>query len=284
MKLIKKNQISIFLLACCLIIMSVKTVFAGAWSQAKNESYHRFAANTYYADEEFDTDGDSSSMTNNGEFTEYSLNYYGEYGILDTLTAFCSLYYKDIEQDDDTMNYQTNGIGDMDLGLRYQVYSGKPGVFSFQGLVKIPKFYDEDAAMPLGNGQYDYELRLLYGRSLWPVIPGYMNLEAGYRWRLEDPADEFRYLVEIGSELGNNFYGRAKLDALVSMDNVDNQTDEFDNPTSTLAYDLTKLDVTLGYHFTSEWGLEVEYTPALWGKNTAKGATWTVAVSFQPGK
>ena len=280
----KKNGSIWFLTAVCFVLLTAPNLFAGAWSQEQGKSYHRLAANYYFADKEFDIDGNSQSMPFNGEFTDFNLNYYGEYGILDTLTIFGSVYYKDIERDDDYMNYQTNGVGDMDLGLRYQAYSGKPGVFSFQGLVKIPEFYDEDDAMPLGNGQYDYELRLMYGRSLWPMIPGYMNLEAGYRWRAEDPSDEFRYLVEIGSEFGKNFYGRAKLDALVSMDNADNQTDAFGNPTTTLEYDLAKLDVTLGYHMTTEWGLEVGYTPALWGENTAKGATWTFAVSFQPGK
>ena len=116
------------------------------------------------------------------------------------------------------------------------------------------------------------------------MIPGYMNLETGYRWRAKAPSDEFRYLVEIGSEFGRNFYGRAKLDALVSMDNAEEVTDDFGNPTSTLEYDLAKLDLTLGYHLNKQWGVELGYTPAVWGENTAKGETWTFAVSFQPGK
>ncbi|MBU0994887.1 MAG: hypothetical protein KJ737_20540 [Proteobacteria bacterium] len=267
-----------------MFFMSTEIVSAGAWPQEKGKSYHRLAGNYYFSDKDFNSGGDSQSVKDNGEFTEYSLNYYGEYGILDTLTLFGSLYYKDIERDDDYMNYKTNGVGDVDLGLRFQLYSGKPGVFSLQGLIKIPAFYDDNDEMPLGNGQYDYELRLMYGRSLWPVIPGYMNIEAGYRIRDEDPSDEFRYLVEIGSDLGKKCYARAKLDALVSMENADNQTDEFGNPTSTLEYDLAKLDMTLGFKITPALGLELGYTPALWGKNTAKGTTWTFAVSFQHGK
>jgi len=111
-----------------------------------------------------------------------------------------------------------------------------------------------------------------------------MNLEAGYRWRVEEPSDEFRYLVEIGSDLGKLFYARAKLDAIVSMDNADAGMDKSGNPTNTLEYDLAKLDVTVGYRMTKTLGLELEYTPALWGENTAKGETWTLAISFQPGK
>ena len=280
----KKNNILLPILAASLILISAGSVFAGAWTQEKGKSYHQVAANYYYADEEYNADGDSRPMAFNGEFTDSNLNYYTEYGILDELTVMASVYYKMIEREDDYYKYETNGMGDVDLGARYRLHSSGIGIFSLQGLVKIPEFYDEDDALPLGNGQYDYELRLLYGRSLWPMIPGYMNLEAGYRWRAKAPSDEFRYLVEIGSELGQNFYARAKLDALVSMDNADTVTDDFGNPTSTLEYDLAKLDLTLGYHIAKDWGLELGYTPAVWGENTAKGATWTFAVSFQPGK
>lgn len=280
----KKNILLQSIMAVCLVLMTAGSACAGAWTQEKGKSYHRAAVNYYNTDKEYDVDGDSRSMADNGEFTDFNLNYYMEYGILDKLTVMASVYYKMIEREDDDYKQDTYGMGDADLGTRYLMHSSKIGIFSIQGLVKIPELYDEDDALPLGNGQYDYETRLLFGRSLWPLFPGYMNLEAGYRLRDKAPSDEFRYLAEIGSELGKNFYTRAKLDALVSMGNADDLTDDQGNPTSTLEYDLAKLDLTLGYHITEAIGLELGYTPALWGENTAKGATWTVAVSFQPGK
>jgi len=265
-----------------MVVLNATALFAGAWTQGKNSSYHRVAGNYYFADKEFDRDGDSRSMAFGGEFTDFNLSYYGEYGLFDELTIFASIYYKDIQREDDYFKYETSGIGDMDLGARYLLHNSNIGVFSAQGLVKIPEFYNEDDALPLGNGQYDYEIRLLYGRSLWPTLPGYMNLEAGYRLRSEDPGDEFRYLVEVGSDLGKNFYARAKLDTIVGMDNADDTVDSFGNPTGTLEYDLAKLDATIGYQVTKSWGIELEYTPALWGENTAKGETWTIAFVFQP--
>ena len=267
-----------------LVLLSAGTLYAGAWTQEKGKSYHRFAANYYLSDKEFNDNGDSRDMALNGDFRDFNLNYYMEYGILDQLTFLSSLYYKDIQRDDDYMRTDTKGMGDLDLGLRYRLHSGDAGIFSVQGLTKTPQLYDKNDALPLGNGQNDYELRLLYGRSLWPALPGYVNLEAGYRWRTEDPSDEFRYLVEIGSDLGKDFYTRAKLDAIISMDNADKGMDNFGNPTSTLEYDLTKLDMTMGWRMTQTLGLELGCAPALWGKNTAKGTTWTFALAFQPGK
>ncbi|MEZ4565656.1 MAG: hypothetical protein R2860_01395 [Desulfobacterales bacterium] len=86
MKISTKCHIIFLLLTIFLFAVSVDSI-RRRLSQAKGNSYHRFAANFYYADEEFDKDGDSRSMADNGDFTEYSFNYYGEFGILDTLTV-----------------------------------------------------------------------------------------------------------------------------------------------------------------------------------------------------
>ncbi len=278
----KKRIVTGLLLVVCLILPNTGTLYAGAWTQEKGKSYHRLAANYYFADREFNKNGNSQSMPDNGEFRDVNLSYYAEYGVIDELTVLASLYYKDIKREDDYVRSDAKGMGDVDLGARFRLYDGDIGVFAVQGLIKVPEFYDKDDALPLGNGQYDYELRLLYGRSLWPMIPGYMNLEAAYRYRAKRPSDEFRYLVEAGSDLGKNFYARAKLDAIVGLGNGEDTIDAFGNPTATLEYDLAKVDLTVGYQLSEKLGLELGYTPALWGENTAKGATWTLAVTYQP--
>ncbi|MBF0572852.1 MAG: hypothetical protein HQK69_03725 [Desulfamplus sp.] len=268
--------------ALFMVIFSCSNLFAGAWTMEKGNSYHRFAANYYFADKEFDNNGNSRAMASNGEFRDFNLNYYMEYGIIDQLTAIASIYYKDLRKEDDRFIYDTRGTGDFDLGLRYQLYSGTIGIVSVQGLIKTSEFYDKDDALPLGNGQEDYEVRLLYGRSLWSIIPGYINLESGYRWRTDKPSDEFRYLIEVGSDLGSQLYTRAKLDGLISAGNGANQVDNYGNPTATFEYDLTKLDLTIGCKLNKKLGLELGYTSPLYGESTAKGDTWTLALSFQP--
>ena len=282
----KNSTLTYFSINCIvvlfMVIVSSSNLFAGAWTKDKGKSYHRIAVNHYYADKMFDDNGDSRSMSSNGEFRDFNLNYYMEYGILDQLTAFTSLYYKDLRQEDNRFIYETRGFGDFDLGMRYRLYSDNSNVFSVQGLVKVPELYDHDDALPLGNGQYDYEIRVLYGHSLWPPLPGYINFETGYRWRAEEPADEFRYLIEVGSDLGKQFYTRAKLDGLVNAGNGSHKVDNYGNPTATFEYDLTKLDLTAGYRLTRTLGLEIGCTFPLWGESTAKGNTWTLALSFQP--
>lgn len=269
-----------FMFILSIMLASASAALAGAWTMNKGTFYDRLSFNYYHADEEFNHEGDRQDFAANGEFSDINGGNYVEYGLTDRLTLINSLYFKRIRKDDDMEKTTTYGVGDIDLGMKVKVAEGAFGVFSAQGLVKIPEAYDRDERLPLGNGQYDLELRVLYGRSLWPLFPGYCGVEAGYRWRLDDPSDEFRYLVEVGSDITDSLYGRVKLDGTLSIDNG-NHFDTGGNPTTTNNFDIGKLDVTLGYKVTRSLSVEASYTPALYGQNTAAGATYTLAVSYQ---
>lgn len=261
-----------------LIAASTTSSFAGAWTAKQGAYYDKAAFNYYQSKENFDASGDRKDSPNNGKFTDYNLSNYFEYGLLDNLTVINSLTYKWLENDTDTVRTKGYGIGDIDLGLRYKLLDNeKIGIVSTQLLVKIPGFYGKTDELPLGNGQYDAEVRLLYGRSLWPLLPGYANVEFGYRWRDGDPSDEYRYLLELGFDLTEKFYTRAKLDGYISADNG-TKLDTSGNPTATNNYDLGKLDLTVGYKVAPNWGIELSYVPEVYGQNTSAGATYTAAV------
>lgn len=267
------------LLTAGLLLGAADLSFAGAWTQKAGYLYNRVAVNYYFADHNFDDDGERGDLANNGEFTDYNLSNYFEYGLSDPLTIFGSLAYKRIENNNDLRTDTTWGLGDIDLGLRRRLLDSDLGVFAVQALVKIPEAYDEGDYLPLGNGQYDVEGKLLYGRSLYPLLPGYTGLEIGYRWRDGAPSDEIRYLVEIGFDLTEKVYTRGKLDGLYSLDNGQ-RTDASGNPTTTNNFDLGKLDLTIGYKLSPSWALEAAWTPAVYGQNTAAGSTYTLALSF----
>ncbi len=268
------------LLSILVFIIFSSSLYAGAWTMAKGHLYSRLAFNYYYSDEKFTNGGGKKDFKWNGKFKDYNVSLYVEYGITDRLTVLTSLYYKKIKKEDDFIKMTTYGIGDIDFGVKFNVFKGKKGVFSIQGLVKIPDAYDEDDELPLGNGQYDYELKALMGFSLWPTIPGYMNFELGYRWRTEEPADELRYLVEFGMDFTKKLYGRVKLDGIKGLDNGKIVKDLSGNPTLSYNYDLGKLDITFGYKITKKVSLELEYTPEIYGENTSAGATYTFAICY----
>lgn len=264
------------------LFFSAETVFCGAWTFDKGKSYHRLELNVFSSDENYDADGDTTAIADNGDFRDMNLKYYLEYGITDQATLISSLYYKYLTREDDFRKDETWGIGDIELGLKYRLWQGAGGVVSTQGLVKIPEAYDNDDLVPLGDGGYDGEIRLLYGQSLWKLFPGYANVEVGYRFREGDAKDQIRYVLELGSDFGKKWYGRIKLDGTAGLFDDDDVLDESGNPTATANYDLGKLDVFIGFKINDRWGIEAGCTPTLYGENTASGTTWTMAVTMCP--
>jgi protein XagA len=268
-------------LAILLTIALAGSCFAGAWTAKQSAFYEKLSFNYYYAHQSFDLEGTRRSTPNGGKFTDYNLSNYFEYGLLDNLTLINSLSYKWLKNEDNAAIARGYGLGDVDLGLRYKLLDRESiGIVSTQLLVKIPGSYDKNDALPLGNGQFDTELRLLYGRSLYQWLPGYANLELGYRWRAEAPSDEIRYLVEFGVDLTKKIYARAKLDGTLSVDNG-KRLDVGGNPTATNNFDLGKLELAAGYQITPALGLEASYRPDVYGQNTAAGANYSLALYYK---
>jgi hypothetical protein len=282
----KKQGIALSLL---ILLLLPATSHAGAWTQKQLHMYSRMSADYFHSSRNFDEDGDLVDRPNNGTFESWTFTYYGELGVTDWLTAIANLPYKYQTLDDDTARNETWGVADIELGAKMRLIED-PVVLSVQALVKIPEAYDMDDAVPLGNGQYDYEGRVLLGKSLWPCIPGYCGLEVAYRYRDSGPADEFKFLAELGSDLKWGFYARTKVDGTISMGNAETVVSPELSWLST-EYDLIKQEFTLGWNLGKgigphipelARGLDVEftYTPYLWGRNITAGDSFNLAVAW----
>lgn len=253
---------------------------AGAWTREKGRLYNRVAASWYATSSQYDAEGRKGDIPFHGEFRELGLVNYAEYGLASRLTVLGSVAVKRLRLENDIRITRTWGLGDIDAGLRWKVADGSAGVASVQGLVKIPSGYDTGASvpLPLGNGEFEYDLHLLYGRSLHPLLPGYWGAEVGYRIREGAPENEFRYLVEAGTDLGRHWYLRAKLDGVRGRSGA--AVDVNGNPTVRNAYDLGTLDVTAGRRLGSEWFLEAGVAPSLYGRTTTAGSRWSLALAI----
>jgi hypothetical protein len=281
-----------------LATLSAEQVMAGAWTQAKGKFYSRLAYEQYSADEYFDENGDTLSYSpadskkRDFEYDEDLTSLYLEYGLTDKLTLVASLNYKEAEwrykpgggvKVDKVAN--TSGPGDQELGVKYQLYTTEKGVLSIQGMYKTPEGYDEDDKGTLdiqrGDAQEDYDVRLLYGQSLYPMIPGYFNVEAGYRMRSQEPADEFKYVLEVGVDFTSWFYGRVKLDGSANLGNSDDvkSSAAVHADVAGNEVDLGKLDMTLGFKITDHFAVEATYRPELYGESTTKGYSMGLALS-----
>lgn len=251
---------------------------AGAWVAAKDSGYSKLSLNSYSADEFKGKNADF------GQFDTDALTYYGEYGLGNNFAIYGSITYQELEQLDSSLAVTTSsGLGDAEVGVRYQ-WQAEPFVLSTSLLVKLPYLYDENEALPRGNGQEDIELRVLVGKSLYPY--GYFGVEAGYRFRTDAPSDEYRYLIEYGIDINKNIYFRTKLDGIQSANNaevVSGTNSQLGNLALLSEFDLGKLELTVGYNFgqpaKKRWGLEFTYTQEIYGDNTLQGETLSLGLT-----
>jgi hypothetical protein len=257
---------------------AVDLCFAGAWTMPEGRAYVKLSVNAYDSDEQFDTGGNPEEYEHNGRFEDRNAGLYLEYGLRDDISIVFSGSYKFLEKKDDSTQKKFNGFSDMDIALKYRLMKFGSGVLSVQGLVKCPEAYDENEVLLPGNGQYDAEIRIMFGQSLYPFVPGYVNIEGAYRYRDEEPSDEMRFLGEFGVDFLRVFYARFKAESIAGMDNADSNYDSM-NPNLSLDYDLFKLSMALGCRLTDMWGVELETIRETSGKNVSKGTTYSAAVT-----
>ena len=257
-----------------ILISLPATASAGAWTAKQGESYLKGAVNYFETSNRFGPEGGFENFRN------LNLNVYWEYGVQDNLTFFATGSLTDLENRADGQETSGSGISDIDVGLRYRLIDG-PVIVSVQGLFKAPYLYSEDAELPLGNGQEDFEGKLLFGKSFGEL--GYGGLEVGYRVRTEDPVDEFRYLVEYGFDLNDRTYLRTKLDGIHAATSADVDDAVLTpaaalNPQLPLEFDLGRLEYTAGYKINDTIAAEITGTTAIYGDNTLKGTNIQFAI------
>lgn len=280
-------------------------VFAGGWTVPKGGSYTRLTFNYYFSDTSYSPDemawGSSDEVESrkkrniqegaNSDFTDWNVAFYIEYGLHDRLSLTLQVPYKSLKSETSDIDVAPSSIGDIDVGFKFLI-SDKPligsqkFIITVQGQAKIPEAYknvdtNEFGNLAIGNGQYDYELRMLIGRSLWDVFGGgYFGLEGAYRWRLEDnlgikPSDEWRVLLELGFSI-KDFFLRVKTDLLLAEGN--NSGGGSSGGTLSSDYDLWKGEFCLGYWVSKHMGLEYLETPAFMGRGVAHGYTRSFAL------
>ncbi len=310
-----KRSLSLSLL---FIFLIANQLLAGAWTMKKGQMYNRLVFNYYETDQLYDEDGDSHSMPLDGRFYDRNLNWYQEYGLNDRLTLITSFYYKWLSYHDVYVHNRSNGPGDFEIGLKYKIYEGAL-VVSLQGLFKYGKLYGRENP-EIGNRQNDYEIRLLLGKSLWPFpgycglevgyryrhgapadevrylaefgmnftrklygrvkldgIWGMGNADVEKGYRPQEPVNphfDITPLLTAGVSPPRVNPSDERQNALLS--GIENLT----NPRIAPEYNLLKLDITLGYQITERFGVEVEYTPSIYGEKTSKGATAAVAITY----
>ena len=170
----------------------VSQVFAqSGWTQNAGTGYFKLNQSVIRAGQFFNPDGDLIDITTT---SVYSSVLYGEYGLNDRLTAvvnaqlFVRSTINELEsRADGTVipGDEFNGLGEIQLGLKYGILKSGPIVLAASGQVKLPSGENvggDTELLQSGDGAWGALGMLHASHSFYPQ-PFYANLSVGYQWR-----------------------------------------------------------------------------------------------------
>ena len=244
---------------------------AGPWTPARGHGQIIFGWTLYRTGEEFSDARNRVSFGNEGEFSKSEINPYFETGLTDRLTFVGSLFASDQGYRNTYGHLDNHGMGDTELGLRYRMTgTDRPVIVAVQGSTKLATG-KTSGAIALTNGQTDVEGRVLLGGSFGSgERPPFWNVDAGYRFRAGDPADEVRVDAAIGTYLTRRVMLLAQADTITGMQNADPRAREL-NPTLTPDYDLYRLQGSVVVRVAPRVRAQAGGFVHAWGRSTGAG-------------
>lgn len=294
-------------LTIAILSFSLSSAAAQAWLQPAGSYYFKFSSSYLSTEEEFNFKGDRQPIfaedlsRMDTSFRDISFTAYLEYGLSPNLTIVGSVPFKILTAKETRSpspafpllrNERTNGgLGDVFAGARVPVLR-RPFALSVQAGVKIPLGYEKEPdneGPPLGSGEVDAEVQLLYGQSLYP-IPAYLSAGVGYRVRGGELHDEILYSAEGGYTFG-------ALSLKLRFDGLQSTEDPPDIGGATLTtplpggggavnnvivgdQDVFKLTPGVTYAFDENFSVSGELFHTLAGKDTVAGTAVSIGLVF----
>ena len=204
---------------CWILLAALATVpseqaRAGAWLREPGEVYAKLGLSRQTADRLFGAKSNKRLPT--AELTDDAVDFYAEYGLHPRWTSVASLSLRRMEREANGPSVENAGPADLWLFAKRGLLTA-PFVLSTQFGVKLPLGYSKRATVPLGDGQIDYEGRVLVGKS---VGRAYGGAEIGYRKRNGDLSDQLPFRIETGVSLTSQVL------LTLSLDGIENRTND----------------------------------------------------------
>ena len=178
------------------------------------------------------------------------------------------------------MKRSTRGLGDIELGAKYELTDGPIVLAPFIGL-KLPSGYDTDDDTALGTGDMDLEFSMLASKSLYPV-PAYAGVEIGYRIRGGSFSNQIPYSFELGASPHARVFAKASLSGTNTLLSNGGFTGAMDSMSMQVSEgDFTKWGVNIATQVTGPFWVDLFYESIFTGKNVGAGSSIGIGLSWQ---
>jgi len=251
---------------------------AGPWVQEKGHGILIWNLFAYQATERFGLDREREPLGENGRFRSLTFQGWLEVGLTNRWTWIATGSVPALSYRDRWMSESAVALGDFQTGVRRGLRNPERGwQVAVQTLIKAPAYRAGVRPRP-GNGQMDWEVSLLAGRS-FPVsrLWGYTAFESGYRKRWGRPDDQWRSEAAAGIHLHPRLTLSAQLFTTYSVGGFAFR-ESATNPLVEPNYDLVKGFATVNVGLTRSIRVQAGYGADLAGRNTGAGRTWVLGL------
>lgn len=265
-------------LAVVLVLATAPLAFAGAWTLPKGANWLKAGFMFQDTTERYFLDGELTPYFFEGRNQTRALFFEYVRGLTDRWDVKAQMPYFGISFDDIADERQSNGLGDLRVESRYNVLSD-PMVLTVGGTIKFPtgEFVNDAEIVPVGEGQYDFDVFAEVGRSLWPVN-GYVTGKIGYRFRTKNRETNISFGDEIIWRAEGGYRFNERLSAkLLARGLYGFESTSFGLTIETLRREIVYIEPGVHFAITKSQGVEVTVPVSVRGRNWPAGPVVTVS-------
>ncbi len=263
--MVKRLLFAVVLLA--LLLAAAPGMADTAFTMSERQLLGRFGVSYFVTSNYLDDDGDRRQLPDTF-YREIAGHLELRWALLGRLELGFATHVQNQYLTDNFDDYNRTNLGDVEFDVLLRLLGGTRAALGVSVKGKFPFFYDESDDLPPGDGQIDVEGRVLAGLkfSLFTAAGDF-----GYRFRAEDPADQYVYGVEIGFA-HSIVYGLLRLDGYASLGNEEKDA-ELRYWQHGPDYDAGYVNVKCGVKISNHWSVDLTTSYSAYGRNIAQGTT-----------
>ncbi|MFK7899267.1 MAG: hypothetical protein AB8B61_00775 [Cyclobacteriaceae bacterium] len=285
-----EKLIKISIVAVVAFLQFNHAIAGGPWTQQKGNGYYKLSEFWIVFDKHFTENGETDPNVKTGIF---NTNLYAEYGVTDRVTTIlnATLFSRNLmntQTFNGTVNTQgeaINGLGDIDLGIKYgltkpgskvpiavSLYLGLPTGRTDQGTLKN---------LQTGDGEFNQLIQIDAGKGfkLFNKINSYVSGYTGFNHRTNGFSEELKYGIEYGAGLLNqSLWIIVRINGVESFKNGITAQDVSNASIFANNTEYTSYALEANYYVTKKMGLSAAYASAFRGEIIAAAPSYSVGV------
>ncbi len=254
-----------------------------AWTRQKHSGYVRIGAATLSTSEFYTPLGDKVSSAS---YQGLDLNFYGEYGITNDVTAIVDFpFFR--QQSLETTGTQRS-LADTTVGFKYRFLKGKTPLavavdFGLptgdkNGFVPFREIPGDVFRLPSGDGEFNTRLSLYASRSMKDGN-AFLSGGGGYNFRTQEFTDEVSYFVQGGYRFLPKFWLSGAVQGLLPARTPNLERSVGFGVGEGVEY--TRVGGDLLYLVSTRYRLSAGYFKPLRGKNILAGDTLIFGIALE---